>query len=303
MECRAVLRGHARGISDISWSPDSELLASAGDDGVAMLWRPLHVRARARTDAQGDEPVRTLHGHSNYVFAVVFGPTGGLLATGSFDESIRVWDARAADGRCLRTIAAHADPVTGLSFGPDGSLLASSSYDGLMYAAARALTARRRVWDTATGRCLKTIVDDDNPAVYARARRADLRSGVRFSVNGKYLLAPTLDSTIRLWSVHTGRCVKSYTGHVNVKYCIVPSFVSVGAAGGADARSGADVHIVSGSEDGRVLAWNLNSRARILDEKVHETAVMAVAVHPTRPLLATAALEPDLRVRVFSYAG
>lgn len=65
------------------------------------------------------------------MFCLEFGPTGGMLASGSFDESIRLWDVR--DGRCLRAIAAHADPITGLSFGPDGSLLVSSSYDGLMY--------------------------------------------------------------------------------------------------------------------------------------------------------------------------
>lgn len=114
--------------------------------------------------------MHTLKGHSNYIFCLQFGPTGGMLASGSFDESIRLWDVRS--GRCLKAIAAHADPVTGVSFGPDGSLLVSSSYDGLMYCFAHVATWTfdifdcRRVWDTFTGRCLKTIVDDDNPPVY-----------------------------------------------------------------------------------------------------------------------------------------
>lgn len=76
-------------------------------------------------------PTQTFTGHLGYVFSLCWGPTGGMAASGSFDESVRLWDVRT--GICLRTIAAHADPVTGVAFHPDGSLLASSSYDGLMY--------------------------------------------------------------------------------------------------------------------------------------------------------------------------
>jgi COMPASS component SWD3 len=206
--------------------------------------------------------------------AVAWGPTG-MVASAGFDESVRIWDGR--DGRCLRAIPAHSDPVTGVSFGPDGSLLVSSSYDGLI-----------RVWDTNSGRCLKTIVDDDNPSV----------SSVVFSFNGKYLLAATLDDTIRLWSLQTGKCVKSYSGHVNRKYCIAPNFVSIRTD---DERSGGDMHVISGSEDGRVLIWNLNSRTIVLDEKIYEKPVIAVAAHPSRRLIATASMEPELSIKLFSF--
>ena len=42
---------------------------------------------------------------------------------------------------------------------------------------------------TITGQCLKTLIDDDNPPV----------SFVKFSPNGKYILAATLDNTLKLW--------------------------------------------------------------------------------------------------------
>lgn len=64
-------------------------------------------------------------------------------ATGSFDETVRVWDVRS--GRLLREIPAHSDPVTALSFSYDGSLLVSGSFDGLC-----------RAWDAADGRCLRS---------------------------------------------------------------------------------------------------------------------------------------------------
>lgn len=87
-----------------------------------------------------------------------------------FDENVRIWDVRT--GKCLRTLPAHSDPVTAVHFNRDGSLIVSSSYDGLC-----------RIWDTASGQCLKTLIEDDNPPV----------SFVKFSPNGKYILAATLD--------------------------------------------------------------------------------------------------------------
>ena len=85
-----------------------------------------------------------------------------LLVSGSFDESVRIWDVRT--GKCLKTLPAHSDPVSAVHFNRDGSLIVSSSYDGLC-----------RIWDTASGQCLKTLIDDDNPPV----------SYVKFSPNGK----------------------------------------------------------------------------------------------------------------------
>lgn len=57
-------------------------------------------------------------------------------------------------GECIRMISAHSDPVTSLCFAPDGTqILASCSYDGLA-----------RLWDCSTGDCLRTFIDDRNPA-------------------------------------------------------------------------------------------------------------------------------------------
>ena len=72
----------------------------------------------------------------------------------------------------------------------------SCSYDGLS-----------RVWDTQSGQCLKTLIDESNPPV----------SFVKFSPNGKYILSGTLDNRLRLWNFQTGKCLKSYEGHKNEK--------------------------------------------------------------------------------------
>lgn len=135
--CIAILKGHTRGISDVAWAPDSLHLATASDDTLIHLWSlPPSASASASAGPVEVAPCKVLQGHTNYVFCVEFGPTGGMLASGSFDESVRFWDVRAGKvgaGGGERAVAAHADPVTSVAFGPDGSILASCSYDGLMY--------------------------------------------------------------------------------------------------------------------------------------------------------------------------
>ena len=86
-------------------------------------------------------------------------------------------------------------PLPPLPLSP-GTLIVSCSYDGLS-----------RVWDTQSGQCLKTLIDESNPPV----------SFVKFSPNGKYILSGTLDNRLRLWNFQTGKCLKTYEGHKNEK--------------------------------------------------------------------------------------
>jgi len=73
--------------------------------------------------------IKLLEGHSNYVFCVSYNPQSNALASGSFDETVILWDIRM--GRPQRVLPAHSEPVTGVAFNQDGSSLVSCSYDGL----------------------------------------------------------------------------------------------------------------------------------------------------------------------------
>lgn len=88
------------------------------------------------------------------------------------------------------------NPLISMSFGLDGPLTQHC----------------RRIWDTATGQCLRTLVHEDNPSA----------SSVCFSPNGRFVLASYTDSCVRLWDFINMPCAvkKTYQGHVNEGYSI-----------------------------------------------------------------------------------
>lgn len=171
-----------------------------------------------------------------------------MLVSGSYDEAVFLWDVRSA--RVMRSLPAHSDPVGGIDVVWDGTLIASCATDGLI-----------RIWDTATGQCLRTLVHEDNPPVTA----------VKFSPNGKYVLAWTLDDCVRLWDYVEGRCIKTYQGHGNVKYSLQGGFGVYGERGGPRYA-----FVVSGSEDGAVLCWDVVSKQVLQRLEGHNGVVLGV---------------------------
>lgn len=260
LTCISTFIGHSRGINEVSWSPSSGYVATASDDKTCRLW-----------DAATGEAVVEFRGHSNFCFSVKFNPPANLLATGSFDETVKLWDVRTGD--CISTIPAHSDPVTSVDFNRDGTCIVSGSHDGLV-----------RIWDTATGECLKTTYAPSNPPV----------SHVQYSPNGKYVLAGTLDSKLRLWRVvESGKCCKTYSCDqvTNTKYCIASDFLTANPNRQC---------IVTGSETGQVVLYGINSRKPVQVLEGHLDAVLAVATHDKQELIATGGMTKDKTVQFWT---
>lgn len=120
------------GVNCLAWSPDSDSIATGSDDKAIRLWDRVTGRPKTTTRrALGvGKEMPPLKGHHNYVHCLAFSPKGNILASGSHDEAVFLWDVRAA--RLMRSLPAHSDPVSGIDFCCDGTLVVSCSTDGLM---------------------------------------------------------------------------------------------------------------------------------------------------------------------------
>src|ERR1700743_2636908 len=81
--------------------------------------------------------LQTLESHSDAVRSVAFSANSQLLASGSSDRTIKIWDT--ATGREIQTLEGHDDSVCSVAFSQDSKILASGSSDGGV-----------KIWDSST---------------------------------------------------------------------------------------------------------------------------------------------------------
>src|SRR5262249_20673869 len=106
--------GHVGDVRSVAWK--GELVASAGVDGTARVWR-----------ATDGREMHVLTGHAREVRSVSFSVDGRYLATAANDSRARVW--RLSDGREMFTAKDRKAAVSRALIAPDGKTLATASGD------------------------------------------------------------------------------------------------------------------------------------------------------------------------------
>ena len=69
--------------------------------------------------------LKTLDGHNHWVSSVGYSPDGQFIVSGSFDQSIKIWDAET--GQCLNTLVGHNNWIHNVGYSPDGQFIVSGS--------------------------------------------------------------------------------------------------------------------------------------------------------------------------------
>ncbi|WP_377480462.1 MAG: hypothetical protein P2A85_12545 [Microcoleus anatoxicus] len=90
------------------------------------------------------QEIYTLSGHSSSVLSVVISPNGQILASGSADGTIKLWDL--TTWQEIRTLTSHNSSILSLAIDADGKILASGSADGTI-----------KLWDVTTGQEIRTL--------------------------------------------------------------------------------------------------------------------------------------------------
>ncbi|MEM6614258.1 MAG: AAA-like domain-containing protein, partial [Cyanobacteria bacterium P01_C01_bin.72] len=128
----------------------------------------------------------TFSGHQDIVLGVGYSPNGRLIASGSSDTTIKIWQR---NGKLLQTIEGHKDTVQDVTFSPDGQTIASGSEDRTI-----------KFWNR-NGKLLRTI--DAHEGTVNR---------LAYSPDGKMLASASEDKTVRLWN-QNGKPLKTLVGH------------------------------------------------------------------------------------------
>ena len=187
---------------------------------------PTNLKVIAQLPSEWNACTYTLEGHSGAVRSVVFSPDGSQVASGSWDNTVRVWDMQT--GQCQHTLNGHSRAVSSVVFSPDGSQVASGSDDDTV-----------RVWDVQTGQCQHTLEG-----------HYSVVSSVVFSPDGSQVASGSWDNRVRVWDVQTGQCQHTFEGH----YSFVSSVVF----------SPDGSQVASGSWDKTVRVWDVASTTELL---------------------------------------
>lgn len=181
---------------------------------------------------------RTLSGHSDVVKSVAISPDGQLLASGSYDQTIKLWSLRT--GELLRTFCGHTHRVTCIAISPDAQILASGSYDRTI-----------KLWSLETCELLYTLTG-----------HTDKVRDIAFSPNGLTLISSAIE--VKLWAVRTGKLLRNLTEQSTSARLVTFS---------PDGQT-----CVIGSLDGTIEVWNPHNGKRLRTFATHSGGITSSGI-------------------------
>ncbi|MEL6382701.1 MAG: NB-ARC domain-containing protein [Cyanobacteria bacterium J06626_18] len=249
---RSVFTQTLGGFLAVAYHPQGHQLATAISNEVAV-W-----------DIRQGQQLFTSQGHTAWIMCLAYSPDHALIASGSRDQTIRLWDA--ATGQCLKTLPCQSWIQT-VTFSPDGQHLVSGDNEGLI-----------QVWEVAT-------------AQYQRLLKGhrDRVLALKFAADGQTLVSSSQDQTVRVWNFASGDC--RHTWDISVNWTLAMDV-------SADGQT-----LVTGSGGNAVKQWDLTTGECLQTLPRYQSQVWSVAFSPVslassddRPQILTASEDKTIKL-------
>jgi serine/threonine protein kinase/Tol biopolymer transport system component len=205
----------------ITFSPDGRHIVYSGANGLVYVGQSKvesHAYGLVHV-GNGVGQVNAYNLHSAPVPALSWSPDGMYIASGSYDTTVKVWEANT--GKVLLSYNDHTGPVLSVAWSPDGKTLVSSDAEHVV-----------QVWHAATGK-----------NVMAYTEHSDQVTSVAWAPSGGSVVSGSADRTVRVWEPLSGETIFTFTGHKQTVQDV------------AWAPNGK--HVASASDDQTIRVWNV----------------------------------------------
>jgi len=267
-----TLLNSATHINNVCFSDDVTMVGAACDDASFRVWRnddqPLGTATGSAyhgasgptsSEAEEEEKMAVLRGHSSAVYGASFSPDNRFALTASADSTVRLWSL-AAKSNLVVYRSHQGAPVWDVTFAPLGYYFATCSMD-----------RTARLWST----------DHMTPLRVFAGHLSDVDC-VRFHPNHNYLATGSSDKTVRLWDVQSGKCVRVFTGHFRGVQCL------------AFSRNGR--YLASSGEDQYINIWDLQAGKRLETLMGHKAMVTSLDFSQESTILASGGMDSTVRL-------
>ena len=209
-----ILSGHTQNVTGVAFSPDGSTLASVSGSTIAVPQAASKPGELILRSTRTGKIMKKIVGHGGPLAGLAYHPDGKLIATASWDRTVKIWDVITGDLR--QSLVAHRDWVLHVEFSPDGRQIATAGADGAIKIweslQSRIQDPRSKIGGADGAIKIWETASDHEP--YALRGHKQNVTCLAFSPDGRRLASSGSDQTVKIWDPSSNPEVATWRGAV-----------------------------------------------------------------------------------------